>query len=140
MKKEIVTQSNFHQSPRTMRGTRGPAATFIAVVALIAFASSSALATQCEPAEFSESGGFPSTAYIYVTTATPGATIFATVGNHFIPADPTHSGGSPTGTTFICGGTFAVFVGDSKYVKAVVYKAGMTDSAMTSYALDNTGN
>jgi hypothetical protein len=140
MKKEMVSQSTSQESARKMRGARRPVATFLAVFALMACASSSALATQCEPAEFTESGGYPSTAYIYVTTATPGATIFATVGNHFVPADPTHSGGMPTGSTFICGGTFAVFVGDYKHVKCVVYKAGMTDSIMTSYELDNTGN
>jgi len=113
----------------------------MAVVALIACASSSAFATQCEIAEFSDNGAtYPQTIYVYVTTATPGATIFATVGNHFIPADPTHSGGTPTGSTFICGGTFAVFAGDYKWIKAVVYKAGMTDSAMTIYEVDNSGN
>jgi len=140
MKKEIVSQSTSQTSARKMRGARRPVAILMGVIALIVYASSSALATQCEPAEFSESGGFPSTAYIYVTTATPGATIFVTVGNHFIPLNPTHSGGTATGTTFICGGTIAVFVGDYKHVKAIVYKAGMTDSAMTSYDLDNTGN
>jgi len=140
MQNDIVSQSTSQKSAPKMRGAHRPVATLMAVIALIACASSSALATQCEPAEFSESGGFPTTAYIYVTTATSGATIFATVGNHFIPANPTHSAGNPTGTTFICGGTFAVFVGDSKYVKCIVYKAGMTDSVMTSYALDNTGN
>lgn len=140
MRKNIVSQSTSQESSRKMRGAHRPVATLMAVIALLAFASSSALASPCEPAEFSESGGFPATAYIYVTTATPGATIFATVGNHFIPANPTHSGGTPTGSTFICGGTIAVFVHDYKYVKCVVYKAGMTDSAMTQYSLDNTGN
>jgi hypothetical protein len=140
MKREIVSQSTSQEPARKLRGARRPVATLMVVFALIACASSFALAKQCQPAEFSESGGFPSTAYIYVTTATPGATIFATVGNHFIPVDPTHSGSSPINPTFICGGTFAVFVGDSKYVKCIVYKAGMTDSVMTSYALDNTGN
>jgi hypothetical protein len=140
MKKEIVSQSTSQKSASKMRGALQPVATLMAVFALVACAASSALATQCEPCEFSESGGFPSTAYIYVTTATPGATMFATVGNHFIPVNPVHSGGSSTSPTFICGGTFAVFVGDYKHVKCVVYKAGMTDSAMTSYDLDNTGN
>lgn len=141
MKKEIVSQSTSPKSASKMRGARRPVATLMAVFALIAYASSSALAIdKCEPAEFSESGGYPYTAYIYVTTAEPGATIFATVGNHFIPANPTHSGGTPTGTTFICGGTFAVFAGDYKHVKCIVYKAGKADSIMTSYELDNSGN
>ncbi len=139
MKKEIVSQSTSQEPAPKMRGARRLMA-FLAVFAFIAYASSSALASPCEPAEFEESGVYPSTVYVYVTTATPGATIFATVGNHFIPSNPTHSGSSPTGTTFICGGTFAVFVGDYKHIKAVVYKAGMTDSAVTYYAVDNTGN
>ena len=113
----------------------------MAFLAVIAYASSAfADLGQCQPATFTESGGYPSTAYIYVTTAEQGATIFATVGNHYIPANPTHSGGTPTGTTFICGGTFAVFAGDYKHVKCVVYKAGKSDSVMTEYELDNTGN
>ena len=141
MKKEIVSQSTSQESARKMRRARRPVATLMAVFALIAWASSSARATQCEPAEFSESGGFPSTAYIYVTTATPGAIIFATVGNHFVPVNPTHdSSGHEISPTFRCGGTFAVFVGDYKHVKCIVYKAGMTDSVMTEYELDNTGN
>jgi hypothetical protein len=141
MKNQIVPHSPSQEPALNRRGARRPVATLMAVFALIAYASSSALAIdKCEPAEFSESGGFPSTAYIYVVTAEPGATIFATVGNHFIPANPTHSGSSPTGTTFLCGGTFAVFVGDYKHVKCIVYKAGKADSIMTSYELDNTGN
>ncbi|HEV2842974.1 MAG TPA: hypothetical protein VGW39_16755 [Chthoniobacterales bacterium] len=141
MKKEIVAQSTSQESAPKMRGGRRPVATLLAVVALIVYASSSALATQCEVAEFNENGAhYPQTIYVYVTTATPGATIFATVGNHFIPQNPTHNGATPTGTTFICGGTFAVFAGDYKYIKAIVYKAGMTDSAQTEYYVDNTAN
>ena len=99
MKKETVSQSTSHQSPRTMRGTRGPAVTFIAALALTAFALSSALATQAEPVQFTENGNqYPQTIYVYATTPTSGATIFATMGNYFIPADPTHNGGTPTGT------------------------------------------
>ncbi|MEY2518281.1 MAG: hypothetical protein QOF24_40 [Verrucomicrobiota bacterium] len=140
MKKEIVSQLNSEKPARTMRLPGRPVATLMAILALIAFASSSALATQCETAEFTENGNhYPQTIYVYVTTATPGATIFATVGNHYIPADPTHSGGTPTGSSFICGGTFAVFAGDHKWIKAVVYKAGMTDSLIEIYEIDNSG-
>lgn len=140
MKKEIVSQSTSEESAPKMRRAPRLMAAFMAVFAFIVYASSSALASPCEPAEFEESGVYPSTVYVYVTTATPGATIFATVGNHFVPVNPTHSGPTPTSPTFICGGTFAVFVGDYKHIKAVVYKAGMTDSAVTYYAVDNTGN
>lgn len=141
MKKEIVAQSTSQESAPKKHGARRPLAMLMAIVALIACASSSALASPCEPAEYNENGNhYPQTIYVYVTTATPGATIFATVGNHFIPSDPTHSGSSPTGSTFICGGTFTVFAGDHKWIKAVVYKAGMTDSEITYYEVDNSGN
>jgi len=140
MKKEIVSQSTSQKSARQMRGARRPVATFMAVVALIAAVSSSALATQAEPVVFTESGSYPNTIYVYATTATSGATIFATMGNYFIPADPTHNGDTPTGTTFICGGTFAVFAGQYKHFKALAYKAGMTDSSISYYEVDNSGN
>jgi hypothetical protein len=139
MKKEIVSPSTSHQSPRQTR-PRGIAATLIAVVALIAFASSSALAEQCAAVEFTEDGWYPYTIYVYATTATSGATIFATMGNGYIPANPTHNGGTPTGSTFICGGTFAVFAGQHKWFKAIAYKAGMTDSDLSIYEVDNTAN
>ena len=140
MKNEIVSELTSQQSAHTIRGTRWPMATFIAAVALMIFASSSALAQQCEPVDFTENGNsYPQTIYVYATTATSGATIFATMGNHYIPADPTHNGGTPTGSTFICGGTFAVFAGDHKWFKAIAYKAGMTDSVLNIYEVDNSG-
>lgn len=136
MKKEIVSQST-----SKMRGARRPVAMLMAVVALVAYASSSALATQCEPVEFTEDGVYPQTVYVYAATPTSGATILATMGNYFIPANPTHgSNCSPTGTTFISGGTFTVFAGQYKHFKAIACKAGMTDSVMTYYAVDNSGN
>ena len=133
MKNEIASQLTSHQSARTIHGARGLRATFIAAVALMAFASSSALAQQCEAVNFTEDGNPPNTIYVYATTATSGATIFATMGNHYIPADPTHNGGTPTGSTFICGGTFTVFSGDNKWFKAIAYKAGMSDSDINLY-------
>jgi hypothetical protein len=139
MNKEIVS----YTSPQLayLRGARRLVAQLMAFLAVIAYASSAfANCGTCQPATFTESGGYPGTAYIYVTTAEQGATIFATVGNHYIPANPTHSGGTPTGDTFICGGTFAVFAGDYKHVKCVVYKYCKTDSEITEYELDNTGN
>jgi len=112
----------------------------MAVVGLIAFASSSALATQAEPVEFSESGNYPNTIYVYLSTATSGATIFATVGNYFIPANPTHNGGTPTGTTFICTAPILVFSGQHKWIKAVAYRSDLTDSGVSIYEVDNSGN
>ena len=112
----------------------------MAVAGFIVFGSSSALAQQCDTVQFTENGNtYPQTIYVYATTTTPGATIFATRGNHYIPANPTHSGGTPTGSTFICGGTFAVFAGDHKWFKAIAYKAGLTDSPIAIYEVDNSG-
>jgi hypothetical protein len=111
----------------------------MAAFALFAYASSSALGSgQCEAVEFEEAGSHPKTIYVYATTPTSGATILATMGNGFIPANPTHGANcSPTGTTFICGGTFAVFYNEYKRFKAVACMAGKADSAMTFYEVDN---
>lgn len=140
MIKEIVSESNSPKSAPGMLAVRRPMTTLVAALALIAYAATSALATQCEPVDFTDDGGYPGTVYVYATTATPGATIFATMGNYYIPADPTHNGGTPTGSTFICGGTFAVFSGQHKWFKAIAYKAGMTDSVLNIYEVDNSGN
>lgn len=138
MKNEIVSQTTSHKSVRRAR----PLATLLAVLALMAYAASSALATQCEPVEFTEDGHtYPQTIYVFATTPTTGATIIATMGNHFIPANPTHGANcNPTNGSFICGGTFAVFSGDNKWFKAIACKDGMTDSAMEIYNVDNSGN
>jgi hypothetical protein len=113
----------------------------MAVVALIAFASSSALATQAEPVDFTESGNFPNTIYVTLTTETSGATIFATVGySGVIPGNPTHNGGTPTGSTFICTAPIVVLVGQHKWIKAIAYRSDLTDSGVSLYEVDNTGN
>jgi hypothetical protein len=143
MKKEIVSQSTSQEPARKMRGALRPVATLMAVSALIALASSSALAEglQLQPVQFKEDGAYPATVYVYAATSSEGATILATMGNYFVPANPTHGANcSPTGTTFVCGGTFAVFVGEHKYFKAIACKVGRIDSVMTSYEVDNSGN
>lgn len=139
MKKNIFPQSTSQESARKMRGARRPLATLMAVFALITCASSSALATQCEWADFTETGQYPSPVYVDVTTKTPGATIFVTVGSDCIPANPTHGSVGPTGSTFLYGGTFVVTAGQYIYIKAVVHKAGMTDSVTTYYEVNNKG-
>jgi len=117
-----------------------PTVVLLALLALVVLPGSSALATQCEQAEFTESGQYPHTVYVDVTTETAGATIFITAGNYFIPADPTHTGSTPTGSTLIYGEPIKVFAGQSIRIKAVVYRAGMTDSVITYDEIDNTGN
>ena len=108
MKNEIVSESTSQKSARKMRGARRPVAILMGVLALIAYAFSSALATQCDVVEFTDNGNhYPQTIYVYATTATSGATILATMGNYYIPADPTHGANcTPTGATFVCGGTW----------------------------------
>jgi predicted phage tail protein len=60
-----------------------------------------------------------------VSCATSGSTIFATTDG----TTPTHTGATPTGTTFIPGANISVF--GNKTIKLIGYKAGMTDSGLT---------
>ena len=141
MKKEIVSQATSDMPARRMHGVCRPVATLMAVVELIAFASSSALATQAESVDFAESGAFPNTIYVTLTTGTSGATIFATVGTSgVIPGNPTHNGGTPTGSTFICTAPIVVLVHQHKWIKAIAYRSDLTDSDVSLYEVDNTGN
>jgi hypothetical protein len=119
-----------------------PTVVLLALLALVLFPSSSALAIpRCESVEFSESGGYPFAVFVDATTATSGATILATMGIGFIPASPTHGDHcSPTGSTFIWDGPYGVPFGQLKYIKAIACKAGYADSFATSYVVDNTGN
>jgi hypothetical protein len=119
--------------------TKSVLAVLLTILALSAFPSSSLMAAP-DPVEFTDDGGYPGTVYVYATTATSGATIFATMGNHYIPANPTHNGGTPTGSTFICGGTFAVFSGDHKWFKAIAWRSDLGDSDLSIYEVDNSGN
>lgn len=105
----------------------------LAVLVFVAFPSSSARATQCDVVEFEETG-FCCLHPIYVSlsTATSGATIFVTYNTTYPPADPTHNGSTPTGTTSIWGGQyFVVTSGHRLDIKALAYKEGFTDSVVT---------
>jgi hypothetical protein len=115
-------------------------AALLAVLALTAFPTSSALATPADEVTFTEDGCYPSSIYVYLSTTTSGATIFATVGNHYIPADPTHSGGTATGNTFICTQPIIVFAGQNKWIKAIAWRSDLTDSAVNILQVDNTAN
>lgn len=144
MKKEIVSQSTSQKPARKMRGALRLVATLMAVFALIACASSSALAEgkQLQPVQFEEDGHtYPQTIYVFATTSSEGATILVTEGNGYIPVNPTHGANcSPIYPTDICGGTIAVFAGQYKHIKAIACKVGRTDSVMTTYSVDNSGN
>jgi RHS repeat-associated protein len=75
-------------------------------------------------------------AKIYMSDATSGATIFYTVSNTTF-VDPTHNGGTPTGTTHIYTGP--INVSGVKNFSALGYKSGMTDSGISQYGADNAG-
>lgn len=100
---------------------------------ILAVFSSAAQATQCEPVDFDELTHFPSTAFTALTSATSGATIYYTVGQYQCPADPTHSSqvySTPIGCP----------PGEKRFIKAFAAKAGMTDSLIGCYEVDNTNN
>ena len=112
----------------------------LAVLVFVAFPSSSARATQCDVVEFEETGlCCKHNIYVSLSTATSGATIFVTSSTTYPPADPTHdSSGNPTGTTSIwVGPNFVVPPGGRLEIKAIAYKAGFTDSAVTDYLVEN---
>jgi hypothetical protein len=79
-----------------------------------------------------------------MSTSTPGATIFFTTSHYGVPPDPTHSGGTQTGTTAAYNHSFTVpymnGINSVLYIKALAYKAGFTDSAVSFDLCDNTGN
>lgn len=112
----------------------------LAVLAFVAFPSSSALADQCAVVEYEETGyccAHP--IYVSLSTATSGATIFVTWRTDTAPAPtPTHNGSTPTGQTSTwVGPYFNVPPGGRLYIKALAYKAGFTDSDVTEYTVEN---
>ncbi|HKP03180.1 MAG TPA: hypothetical protein VJU77_07400 [Chthoniobacterales bacterium] len=111
----------------------------LALLVMVAFPSSSVLADQCAEVEFHETGNCCiHNIYVSLSTATSGATIFVTSSTTYMPADPTHNGSTPTGTTSTwVGPNFVVPPGGRLDIKAIAYKAGSTDSAVTEYLVEN---
>ena len=94
---------------------------------------------QCSRIDFTTAGGgVQTTMQVYISTATGGATIFYTVANSNPPA-PTHTGSTPTGSTLVYSGPISVDWQVYEEFKAIAYKAGMTDSNVTSFVADNRG-
>jgi RHS repeat-associated protein len=93
---------------------------------------------QCAPVTFRTNGGGTTTLKVTLSTTTTGATIFYTVSSlDFVT--PTHNGGTVTGTTKIYTGTaISVATGAEKFIEAVAYKSGMSDSIFTEFDADNT--
>ncbi|MEY2507616.1 MAG: hypothetical protein QOG12_1082 [Verrucomicrobiota bacterium] len=127
-------------SPRGLiRFVPSSAGLLLALLVFVAFPSSSALATQCDVVEFQETGlCCRHNIYVSLSTATSGATIFVTWSTTYTPADPTHNGSTPTGTTSTwVGPNFVVPPGGRLDIKAIAYKAGFTDSVVTEYLVEN---
>jgi hypothetical protein len=104
----------------------------LALVVLAGFGAS-AQAKQCSEVEFDQYTGYPATAFTALSTLTSGATIYYTIGTLGCPADPTHSSqvySTPIGCP----------VGQRRYIKAFAAHAGMIDSIIICFEVDNTGN
>jgi hypothetical protein len=137
MTKESVSGSSF--TPRTLIGfVPASVGLLLALVVFIAFPRS-ARADQCAVVEYEETGlCCRHNIYVSLSTATSGATIFVTYSSTYSPADPTHNGSTPTGTTSTwVGPNFVVPPGGRLEIKAIAYKAGFTDSAVTDYLVEN---
>jgi hypothetical protein len=112
----------------------------LTAMALILFPTSSVLADQVELPEFTETGHHPNTIYVSISTPTSGATIFytRTLWPSYPPPDPVHNGSTPTNCQ-VYYGPLGVGNGQYAFFKAVAYKAGMTDSYVEYYEVDNRG-
>ena len=91
---------------------------------------------QCWPVTFSTTGGYPNTLKVTLSTVTTGATIFYTTDG----TTPTHTAGTPTGTTHIYSTVVKVTAGNETFLEALAYERGMTDSVVTSFDANNTGH
>jgi hypothetical protein len=111
----------------------------LALLGFLAFPSSSALASpQCSEVEFNVYEESYGDMYVEMTSDA-GCTIFATVGVYGYPSDPTHSGGTPTGSTFIVTHDLPVPLHQKRYIKALAYQPSpYVDSAITWVEADNT--
>lgn len=111
----------------------------LTAVALILFPTSSLLADQVELPEFTETGHYPSTVYVSISTPTSGATIFYTrsLWPSYPPPYPEHSGSTPINCQ-VYNGPLGVGNGQYAFFIAVAYKEGMTDSS-EYYEVDNRG-
>jgi hypothetical protein len=114
-----------------------PPSILLALVALVAFPTSSALARpKCSVVEFSYSytGGGPLLVYMTSETPTPYTILFTTNGQ-----DPTHNGsGTPTGGTAVYAGPYPIPYLQCRYIKALTFKAyPYVDSDITDYYICN---
>ncbi|HWY51493.1 MAG TPA: RHS repeat-associated core domain-containing protein [Chthoniobacterales bacterium] len=87
--------------------------------------------TPCAPVNFTPSTGKS----ISMSTTTSGATIFYTTDS----STPTHTASQPTGTTQVYSTPVAVGSCNEIFFEALAYKAGMSDSNVTTYDANYTG-
>lgn len=74
---------------------------------------------------------------VTITCSTAGATIFYTVSAG--GTAPSHSGGTPTGSTHVYTGPFSTGSGTQKIVEALGYHAGLSDSVVNSATYQSGG-
>ena len=91
---------------------------------------------QVAPVTFSNEGGNPYPLVVSMRTPTSGATIFYTVSSTNYVA-PTHNGSTPTGSTLVYTGPISVSKNTTKFIEAVAYKSGMSDSVFTTLKAEN---
>lgn len=93
---------------------------------------------QVEPIVIQDDGEYGQTVHVTMDTATAGATIFYQIGD-IQYVTPTHdSSGNGTNGTATYYGPLSVPAGQQAYIRAVAYQAGMTDSEMSDWIVDNT--
>lgn len=112
---------------------------FCAMLVLTTVPATTAQAQQVDNVEFTESGHYPHTVWLTLSTTTPGTTIFYRTNGLACPANPTHSGSTPTNGTNVYTSPIPVAAGSVRFITAVAYKAGMTDSIILCYQADNSG-
>lgn len=106
----------------------------LVLLVLVAFPSSSALATQCDDVVIYYEYGGPTGILAGMETDTPTPrTIFYTLNGQ----NPTHTGSTPGAGTYIFTGDIPVPYGQWRHFKALCYKASYTDSNIADEWISN---
>jgi hypothetical protein len=106
----------------------------LALLALVAFPSSTALATQCDEVDIYYEYGGPTGILVGMDTATPTpCIIFYTTNGQ----NPTHTGSTPGANTLIFYGDIPIPYGQWRYFRALCYKASYTDSGIIYFDISN---
>jgi Chitobiase/beta-hexosaminidase C-terminal domain len=101
---------------------------------LVAFPSTSARATQCDPVDVYYEYGGPTGLYVGMDTTTePAFIIFYTTNN----TNPTHTGSTPGSGTLIFYGDIPIPYGQWRHFRAICYKEGYDDSDVAYLDISN---